>query len=192
MEVAVLAKARLAPWSALSDLQREMDSLVRTVFGGDSAEGEGKSPQRGGGWAPAIDLFGRGDDLVVRVDLAGVDPEKDVDISVVDGILRVRGERKFDQRQEGTNYFRIESRYGAFERSIPLPDGVKVDDIKAVHRHGVLEVVIPMAAQMPSVRKIPVQVETEGGGETHYGSLGDRSAGSDSDSGGDLPAESNP
>jgi HSP20 family protein len=153
---------RLAPWSALSDLQKEMDQLVRTVFGGTGIDGEGRQAEPASrAWAPAVDVFSRGDDLVVRAELPGVDPEKDVDISVADGVLRIRGERRSEQRREGANYFRMETSYGAFERAIPLPDGIKLDEIKAVHKHGILEVVIPIAAQMPSVKKIPVQLEGE-------------------------------
>jgi HSP20 family protein len=96
---------------------------------------------------------------VVRAELPGVDAEKDVDIQVADGVLTIRGQRRAEHRDEGTSYFRMETSYGAFERSIPLPEGVNPDDIKATHKQGILEVVVPGAAQVAPARKIAVQVE---------------------------------
>lgn len=154
--------ARLAPWSALADVQKEMDQLVRTVFGANGSEGDARlahKPARA--WAPAIDVLSRGDQLVVRAELPGVDPDKDVDISVVDGVLRIRGERHLEKRQEDTNYFRLETSYGSFERSIPLPEGIKLDEITALQKHGLLEIVIPVAApKTQAVKKIQIQADS--------------------------------
>ena len=153
--------SRLSPWSALADLQREMDQLVGSVFGGNGGlEGSPRAPREvARAWAPAVDVFSRGGDLVVRAELPGVDPEKDVEINVSDGVLHIRGERRTEQRHEDTNYFRMESSYGAFARSIPLPDGSDIDGIKAVHDKGILEVVVPVSAQVAQTRKIPVQIQ---------------------------------
>lgn len=149
--------SRIGPWSALTDLERQMDQLVRSMFRGP---GFNDRPQLGSrAWTPAVDVLSRDSDLVIRAELPGVDPDKDVDITVADGVLRIRGQRQSEHRDEGANYFRMETSYGAFERSIPLPDGVNVDDIKAVHRNGVLEVVVPGAAQIAPARKIQVQME---------------------------------
>lgn len=150
--------SRLSPWSALTDLERQMDSLMKGVFG--TGGFEALRPQRtGGAWVPAVDVFSREADLVVRAELPGVDPEKDVDITVTDGVLRIRGQRRSEHRDERENYFRMETTYGSFERSIPLPEGVDVEGIKATHRNGVLEVVVPGAAQIAPAKRIPVQVE---------------------------------
>src|SRR5881396_2067903 len=154
----------MSPWAALSDLQREMHQLMRTVFGSGSMGGMGglTEPQRPAPpartWAPAVDVFSREGNLVVRAEIPGVDPEKDVDIQVADGVLTIRGQRKAEHRDEGANYFRMETSYGAFERSIPLPEGVNPEDIKATHRQGILEVIVPGAAQIAPARKIPVHV----------------------------------
>ena len=150
----------MSPWAALSDLQREMNQLMRSVFGNTGlTEAPRLTQQAARTWTPAVDVFSRQGNLVVRAELPGVDPEKDVDIQVADGVLTIRGQRRAEQRDEGTNYFRMETTYGAFERSIPLPDGVNPDDIKATHKQGILEVVVPGAAQVAPARKIPVQVE---------------------------------
>lgn len=151
--------SRLSPWSMLSDLQREMDQLTRNLFGQSYEQGSSGTALMTKAWTPAVDVLTRGSDLVVRADLPGVDPEKDVDISVSDGVLHIRGERRSEQRDEGDNYVRLESSYGAFERNIPLPEGVDVDGIKAVHKQGILEVTVPGAARIAPARKIPVELE---------------------------------
>jgi HSP20 family protein len=150
--------SRISPWSALADLQREMDQLVGTVFGGSGLEGgQQAARQAARAWAPAVDVFSRGGELVVRAELAGVDPERDVEISVADGVLNIRGQRRSEHRQEETSYIRMETTYGLFERTIPLPDGIDIDRIRATHDKGILEITIPAAAQISQVRKIPVQ-----------------------------------
>jgi len=150
--------SRISPWSALADLQREMDQLVGSVFGGGNVEGGSRTNRQSSrAWAPAVDVLSRGGNLIVRAELPGVDPSKDVEISVADGVLRIRGERRSEHRQEEANYLLMESSYGAFERTIPLPDGIDIERITARHDKGILEVTIPAAAQISQVRKIPVQ-----------------------------------
>lgn len=152
--------SRLSPWSALSDLERQMDQLVKGVFGETGFDTTRMiAGRQTKAWMPAVDVFSRESDLVIRAELAGVDPEKDVEITAEDGVLRIRGHRHYENRDEGANYFRMETSYGSFERSVPLPEGVNPEDIKAVHRNGVLEVVVPNAAQIATARKIPVQIE---------------------------------
>ncbi len=151
--------SRLSPWSALSDLERQMDQLVNGVFGDTGFDTPGIAGRPTKAWIPAVDVFSRDSDLVIRADLAGVDPEKDVEITAEDGVLRIRGQRRYENRDEGANYFRMETSYGSFERSVPLPEGVNADDIKAVHRNGVLEVVVPQAAQIATAKKIPVHID---------------------------------
>lgn len=152
--------SRLSPWSALADLERQMDSLVKGVFKGDGF-GSRRRPESPGSWVPAVDVFSRDSDLVIRADLPGVDPASDVDITVTDGVLRIRGQRRVENKDEGADYFRLETSYGSFERIIPLPEGVNPDDIKATHQKGILEVVVPGAALTAPARKIPVQVQAD-------------------------------
>jgi HSP20 family protein len=153
----------MSPWAALSDLQREMNQLMRSVFGNTGlTEAPRATQQIARTWTPSVDVFSRQGDLIVRAELPGVDPEKDVDITVADGVLTIRGQRRAEHRDEGTNFYRMETSYGAFERSIPLPEGVNPDEITATHKQGILEVVVPGAAQIAPARKIPVQIEDEG------------------------------
>lgn len=108
-------------------------------------------------WAPKIDVITRDNKLVTRVDLPGVKME-DVNVDVADGMLTLSGERKKEMKEEKDNYFRAEREYGSFCRTIALPKGVKVDDIKATFMNGVLEVSVPLppAAVEPASRKIAI------------------------------------
>jgi HSP20 family protein len=78
--------------------------------------------------------------LVVRADLPGIDPDKDVELTVSDGMLRIEAERRTEEKQEGKGYLRQEVRYGSVSRSLPLPGGVTEADITATYKAGVLEV----------------------------------------------------
>ena len=98
-----------------------------------------------------------GDDLVIRAEIPGVDPDEDVDVSVHDGVLTVRAERREKSETEEEGRFRSEFHYGSFARSIVLPTGVDEDAITADCADGVLEVRVPAAAApAPSARKIEV------------------------------------
>ncbi|HEY3211338.1 MAG TPA: Hsp20/alpha crystallin family protein [Actinomycetota bacterium] len=152
--------ARWNPWRDLSDLEREMSDLTRRFFGGGWFEPWTRRIN-GGAWSPAVDVFAREGDLVVRAELPGVDPEKDIDISLHDGALTIRGERRFEEKTERDNFYRFESSYGSFQRSVPLPQGVKAQDVRATYENGILEVVIPKAGELTSARKIPIAVGSE-------------------------------
>ena len=145
--------ARWNPWQDLSELEREMSDLARRVFGTGSAPGREGNDRT---WTPAVDVFSRDDDIVVRAELPGIDPEKDVEISFQEGVLTIRGERRFKEKAEREGYYRFESSYGSFQRSIALPRGVQAEDVQASYEKGILEVVIPKAAELTGARKIPV------------------------------------
>lgn len=97
----------------------------------------------GAAWAPKVDVVTKDNKLVTRVDLPGMKKE-DVTVEVADGMLTLSGERKKDTKEEKDNYFREEREYGSFCRTVPLPKGVKADDVKAIFTNGVLEVTVPL------------------------------------------------
>lgn len=106
-----------------------------------------------------MDVFKRDDDLVIRMEVPGVDPERDVHITTRDHELVIEGERRHEAKVEEDAYYRMEASYGGFERRIPIPDGVDDDEIAATYVDGVLEVVVPAAgAALPDAhRQIPVK-----------------------------------
>jgi HSP20 family protein len=95
--------------------------------------------------------------LVVRAELPGIDPEKDVDISVVDGSLVIRAEKEEKSEKKDKDSYRSEFHYGSFVRSIALPTGVDEAQIAATYRDGVLEVRVPTGEPIePAKVKIPI------------------------------------
>ncbi len=142
----------------LTELEREADALLQGVFGPLAVPrwypARTTTDAR---WAPACDVFSRDGDLVVRLDLPGIDPAADVKVTVEDGLLCVRGERRLGELKDGS-YYRREWQYGSFERGIPLPDGVTGEGITAGYADGVLEVVLPKAAPRTEPRRIPVSI----------------------------------
>jgi HSP20 family protein len=109
-------------------------------------------------WTPQIEVFERGDQMVVRADLPGLKKE-DVQINVEDDVLTLQGERKDEREEKRDGYFHSERSYGSFYRSIPLPEGVDAEQVKANFKDGVLEVTMPSPPRRETRRR---QVEIEG------------------------------
>jgi HSP20 family protein len=81
--------------------------------------------------------------LVIRADLPGIDPDKDVELTVSDGMLHIEAERREEEKKEEKGYVRRELRYGSLSRLLPLPAGVTEADITATYEAGVLEIRVP-------------------------------------------------
>jgi HSP20 family protein len=95
--------------------------------------------------------------LVVKAELPGIDPEKDVEIEIYDGMLRITAERRQEEKTEEKDYSRRELRYGSFTRALPLPSGATESDVKATYKDGMLEIRVPLAAPPePESTKVPV------------------------------------
>jgi HSP20 family protein len=103
-----------------------------------------------------IEEFVEDGHLVVRAELPGVDPDRDVDVSVVDGMLHIRAERRHEEKIENRDYRRTEIRYGSFSRVLPLPANAKESDIQASYRDGILEVRAPMEEGPAKASKVPI------------------------------------
>ena len=108
-------------------------------------------------WLPNIDVFERDQQLVTKIDLPGMTKD-DVKVELAVGYLTVSGERKTEAEEKKDDFYRCERAYGTFYRAVPLPDGVKLEDIKAIFADGVLEVSVPLPAKPEAkVRQIEVQ-----------------------------------
>jgi HSP20 family protein len=149
------------PYALAELMSQEMDRLFTTAGGDLMTPGR---QLRGGGargrgttqWIPAMEVRQRENELVVHADLPGLTPD-DVNIELEDGVLTISGERHdtSDDRNEG--YVRSERSYGAFSRSIALPDGVDEEQVNARFEHGVLEVTIPLPRQQQQIkRRVPI------------------------------------
>ena len=112
-------------------------------------------------WTPDVEVFERNDQLMVRADLPGMKKE-DISVEVTDEELVLRGERKQEKEEKAEGYYRSERSYGSFYRTIPLPEGVKIDQAKAVVHDGVLEVQMPVAKAEPKRRHLEIQESAAG------------------------------
>jgi HSP20 family protein len=92
-------------------------------------------------WSPAVDIFETEHELVLKADVPEIEM-KDIDVQVENGTLTLKGERKFEQEQNGRGYHRIERGYGSFVRAFTMPDSVDVDKVKAEYKSGVLTVTL--------------------------------------------------
>jgi HSP20 family protein len=104
----------------------------------------GRSGEEGlgaGAWMPAVDIYETKDAVCVRAELPGVDKDA-VSVEVKDGVLALRGERKFEKEVKEENYHRIERSYGMFHRSFSLPSSVDGEKVTARMKDGVLEVTL--------------------------------------------------
>jgi len=98
---------------------------------------------------PAVEAYVEDDIFRVRVDLPGID-SANIDVKVTGGTLTIKGSREQKLDTTKQDYFQREIRYGSFERSISMPEGIKAEDLKASYRDGVLELAAPMPKQATS------------------------------------------
>jgi HSP20 family protein len=135
-----MAISRWDPFRDLMSIQNELNRLFgRTYAGGESEAGSGT-------WMPALDVFETQDKFIVKVELPGLNPDE-VDVSVEDSTLTIRGERKFYEDVSDDSFHRVERRYGAFQRSLSLPQTADAERIEASFDRGVLTVEVPKAEQ---------------------------------------------
>ncbi len=111
--------------------QSQINKLVDQVWGG-----------RQESWLPAIDVFDTKDAVVLKAELAGMNPD-DIQIEVEDNVLTVKGERRFEEAVDEERYYRVERRFGSFQRSLALPQGVRAEDISASYEDGILTISVP-------------------------------------------------
>lgn len=105
------------------------------------AEGEGESMLEGT-WAPKVDIIEKPDSWVFIAELPDLKPEN-IRVTIEEGILCIKGERKFEQEVTEGSYTRFERQYGTFERRFSLPAGVDLENIKADYKTGILNLMVP-------------------------------------------------
>lgn len=131
----MLTMTRWTPWTELAGVHRDLDTLFNRVLG-DTARSQSVDT-----FTPAADLRRDGDTWTVSLALPGVAPDN-VDIDIVGRTLRIRGERPVDQKAEPVI---SEITYGRFEREFSLPEEIDAKHVQATYRHGMLELVLPLA-----------------------------------------------
>ena len=129
----------VTPWKPLrelSNLRREMDDLWGNLTG------EKEFLPMKGEWMPAVDVSETKDSLIVKAEIPGME-SKDIDVSLCGDLLTIKGEKKQKTEEKKENYHRIETRYGAFSRTIRVPVSVNSEKIKASYDNGVLKITLP-------------------------------------------------
>ena len=153
----------VTPWRPFMDLtrwERDMDRIMEDFFGRRMRPWW---PER---WsrrevmeleAPAVDLFEDKNDIVVKVELPGMEKEN-VEVKLTDHMLTIKGEKKKTEEVKEENYYRSERSYGSFIRTLELPTDVHADKVKASFKNGILEVRLPKTEEAKS-KEIKVKVE---------------------------------
>ena len=147
-----LTTRRWNPWGELLALQDEVNRLFESTYGPTTRAG-----LLGTDFMPPVDVLRDKDSITVKMDAPGMKKE-DLDISVMNQSLVIRGQKKHDTETESENVYRSERFFGTFERVIDLPNPVDVDAIKATFADGVLEVICPVKPEARP-RQIAVDVK---------------------------------
>jgi len=146
---------KIDPFEELRAMQYDMERIFDQFLGRDISSAE----KHGYAWMPRVENFTKDDNLVFRCELPGIDP-KDLEVTVTDRGLTIKGERKSEKGAKDENYQYREIAYGAFERHFELPEGVKTDQMKAKFLNGILEVTVPAPA-IAKARKIEIEAKAE-------------------------------
>ena len=132
-----MALMRYEPLNLLNQLQREVNRLFETSRFGDEETGHMLAD-----WMPAVDIKEEPTQFVLHADLPGVDI-KDIEITLENGVLTLKGQRAAEKKEETEQYRRVERVRGTFLRRFSLPDAVDAEKVAARCKDGVLEVVVP-------------------------------------------------
>lgn len=133
--------AAMTPWQPslglIEPFRKEMEEMMERFFGHENGK-----PRAMETWAPRVDVEETDKEILVKADLPGVDP-KNVEITVENGVLMVRGEKKEEKEEKKKNYHRTERFMGTFYRAIQLPPSADADKVNATSANGVVTVTIP-------------------------------------------------
>ncbi|KPL18210.1 MAG: hypothetical protein AMJ92_08980 [candidate division Zixibacteria bacterium SM23_81] len=148
-----MAIMRWRPWGDLVSIQDEVNRLFDDSFGRIPA----RWIESGMRWSPAVDISENKDKIYVDVEIPGMKKE-DIKVSLENGVLSLKGEKKQERELKEENCHRVERQYGSFVRSFELPMPVQADKIKASYRNGVLHVELPKAEEVKP-KEIPIEVK---------------------------------
>jgi HSP20 family protein len=129
----------LTPWTGIQTMKREMERLVDRFWDGDLPQ----LPSMGN-WAPAMDVSETKDAVVVKAEVPGME-SKDIQLSLQDQVLTLKGEKKEEKDDKDEHFYRMERSYGAFVRTVRLPATVDGSKVTATFKNGLLKVTLPKA-----------------------------------------------
>ena len=140
----------LKPWTGMTSLRKEMDQLFDRFF-----EPMWREIPTLGDWEPTLDVSEDKDAVTVKAELPGVD-QKDINVSLQDSTLTIKGEKHAEKDEKDKRHHRMERSYGAFFRSVRLPAAVQADRVTASFKDGVVIVTLPKAPEAKGTT-IPVK-----------------------------------
>ena len=144
----MLTRVYRSPWNSFREFRGELDRLCNT--------NTARLMDAASNWVPPVDIKEGRDAYEVSADVPGADP-KDINVSLEDGVLTVKGSRKAESKDEGEGYTKTERVYGSFYRRFTLPDTADADKISAKTKHGVLKLHIPKKD-----KALPKRIAVEG------------------------------
>jgi HSP20 family protein len=147
---------RWNPTNEAANLSQRMERLFDEMVGRGLWRTSEERPLRGT-WVPAVNIVEREDAMVIVADLPGLKAE-DVDVTVEDGTLSIRGERRLEEAAEGETYHRVERIYGAFERTFTLPNSIDVEKIEARFSNGEMSLTLPKREESKP-RSVKIKIE---------------------------------
>jgi HSP20 family protein len=145
----------ISPWRPFEfdRIRKEMDRLWDSFLEGRHIRKSEDDRE----WLPSVDVSETKNDLVVRAELPGLE-SKDIDISMNNGYLTIKGEKKNEREEKDENYHLIERSYGSFSRSVRLPKEVLSDKITASFKNGILKITLPKSEEAKK-KEIKIKVE---------------------------------
>jgi HSP20 family protein len=142
----------------MASLSERMERLFDEMSGRGLMRGTEDRPLRGA-WMPAVNIIEREDAVIISADLPGLKPE-DVEVTVEQGVLTVRGERKLEEKREDETYHRVERAYGLFERTFNLPSSIDTEKIEAHFKNGEMNLTLPKREESKP-RAVKIKVESD-------------------------------
>jgi HSP20 family protein len=155
-----MAIVRWDPIGELNQLQDRVNRLFSDAYGrGSTGSNSDDGLMTTGTWAPPVDIYQNAEqELVVKAELPDMSPD-DIELTINDGTLTIKGEKRFSSEVKEDHFHRIECRYGNFSRSFSLPSSVDGTKVSAEHKNGVLTVRLP-AREEAKPRQIKVDVRS--------------------------------
>ncbi len=145
--------ARWDPFGDLATIQERMNRLFQEAL----ARSRGQENLESGHWSPAVDIVETGDRIMLRADLPGIE-QSDIELRIDENTLVLKGDRRLPADAKPEEFHRSERPHGPFQRSFGLPGNVDQSGIRAAHKNGVLEVILPKRLE-PKAKAIRVEVK---------------------------------
>jgi len=142
-----MSLVRYNPWSIFDQINRDLNTSA-------GYRSEDDANVATASWTPSVDIIEDENSFKLLADIPGVKPE-DIDVSMDNGVLTIKGERSSETKTEKENFRRVERQYGVFYRRFTLPETANADKIEAHSEHGVLKIIIPKQ-EVAKARRISI------------------------------------